>query len=255
MARRPTARKTVFVVQRLNWAWSGGTGKSEKRQDFFLRLPGATRIQSFPDADSAEAERRRLEEQARARVNPFCCGNKGLSDKTSLDADRLHDWLLDAGIEPPGPAKDNQRDWAGWWSKAALSPEQCALVWKALDRLRFYEVVERQMKPVVYVVVNVGWHYTDQDFIAEPEGGKPIKVFKDREAAERECEDSNDIARDLWEETLEERGETLDLTGKLERQAEPFGPAGIDRKRWGALDHEHLQEVPFYEVVEVELEP
>jgi hypothetical protein len=52
----------LHVVQRLNWV-NGG--------QFILRLPGSTRLQSFPDADSAERARAALEEKARAAVNPF----------------------------------------------------------------------------------------------------------------------------------------------------------------------------------------
>src|SRR4051812_26429913 len=100
--------ETVFVVQRLNWVRAEYRG-----QEYFMRLPGRTRLQSFPDAESAEALRQELEEKARARVNPFQCGNRGLSDKSSFDADRLHDWLLDAGIEPPQPEGQKRlRDWA-----------------------------------------------------------------------------------------------------------------------------------------------
>jgi len=251
MAKR-RSEETVFVVQRLNWtrSWPLEGG-------LLLRLPGRTRIQSFPDAGSAEALRQELEGKARAHVNPFRCGNVGLSDKTSFDADRLHDWLLDAGLEPPSPQGEKRvRDWAGWWQQSSLTAEQRGLVWKALDRLRFYEVVQRPKRPVVYVVVHVGWHYTDQDFIAEPEGGKPLRVFRDRAAAEEECEGGNDIARDIWQENLEESNETLDLCERVERRSDPLGePPPIDPKTWGEVSPDRVKDVPFYEVVEVELEP
>jgi hypothetical protein len=137
-----------------------------------------------------------------------------------------------------------------------LSPEQRAVVWKALDRLRFYEVVERPKRPVVYVVVHVGWHYTDQDFVAEPEGGKPWQVFSNRADAEAECDGSNDIARDCWVDNLAEADETLDLVERMKRKSDPFGPPPkIDRKRWGAVGQDRLEDVSFYEVVEVELDP
>ena len=89
---RTGEEETVFVVQRLNWTRSVFKGR-----EVFLRLPGVTRLRSFASEKKAEALRQEMEEQARARVNPFRCGNVGLSDKTSLDSDRLHDWLLEAG--------------------------------------------------------------------------------------------------------------------------------------------------------------
>src|SRR5271165_6145822 len=110
MPKRP-AEEMVFVVQRLNWVRSADEGKER-----FLRLPGRTRLQSFPDNASAEKERDKLERQVRARVNPFRCGNVGLSDKSSFDSDRLNDWLLDAGLQPPQPSGEKRvRDWANWW--------------------------------------------------------------------------------------------------------------------------------------------
>jgi hypothetical protein len=251
MPKRHTG-ETVFVVQRLNWVRSWPLAEG-----FLVRLPGRTRLQSFPDGESAEALCRDLEEKARDQINPFRCGNVGLSDKSSLDGDRLHDWLLDAGIEAPSPTeKSGVRDWAGWWQQASLTSDQRRFVWKALDRVRFHEVVERPKRPVVYVVAHIGWHYTDQDFVAEPAGGKPIKVFRDRFAAERECDDCNEIARDVWEDNLESSNETLDMRMRLERQSDPFGaPPAIDEKTWGEIGPDRVQDAPFYEVVEVELEP
>ena len=38
----------------------------------------------------------------RARANPFTCGGPALHYQSSLDEDRLNDWLIDHGLTPPG---------------------------------------------------------------------------------------------------------------------------------------------------------
>src|SRR5262245_4085326 len=129
-------RPVRYVVQRLEWRAT--------REGQFLRLPGRTALVSFSDADEAEAECRRREEEAQAKVNPFTCDGPSLHTKTSLDEDRLHDWVLDAGLTPPRKTKAG-RNWAAWWKKVArrLTTVQRAKMWEAFDRLRFFEVVER----------------------------------------------------------------------------------------------------------------
>jgi hypothetical protein len=143
----------LFVVQRLNW----------QRYDTGLaRLPGSTRLRSFKRRANAERDRDQRERAARACVNPFTCGGPALHYQTSLDAGRLHDWLLDAGIEPPA-ANGGKVDWAGWWQRTheQLTEAQHDRVWEALDRVRFFEVVERPGRPLGYAVVRINWNYND----------------------------------------------------------------------------------------------
>ena len=148
--------KPVYTLRRHNW---------RKSKHVWHRLPGTTRLATFAGADEADAERTRLDDKARSVVNPFRCGTS-LADRTSLDDGRLADWLLDAGITPPAkPPALKVRDWAAWWeqNRAAMSDYQRGKVWQACDRLRFHEVVEGPIRPVVYVVVEINWHYTDED--------------------------------------------------------------------------------------------
>ena len=63
------------------------------------------------------------------------------------------DWVRDLGLNPPPieqikPKYSDKifslRDWDDWWEKNApqMTNEQRAQIWKALDRLTFYEIVQ-----------------------------------------------------------------------------------------------------------------
>jgi hypothetical protein len=237
-------KETVYAVERLNWRRSG---------EGWARLPGATRLQSFPTFEEAEPDRRRREAEAREQVNPFLCGGPSLHSQTSLDEGRLHDWLLDAGMTPPRPKKGG-RDWAGWWRRGRkrLSELQREKVWGALDKVRFFEVVERPRRPAVYVVVQINWRYNDEFFIAEPEGGQGDTAFRDRQAALDYCEDCNDIARSAW------AGADVDLAFDLSLRRAAGGdplttaPPSYEQRQAGLVG---LEAAAFYEVVEVEVGP
>lgn len=229
----------VHVVQRLNWVWSDDGYDGADTVQLLVRIPGVVRLRTFDDEADALAERDRLEEVARRRVNPFRCGGLHLRQQTSFDADRLHDWLLDGGIDPPA-----DRDWAAWWDavKDALDDSQWRHAWRALDRLVFHEVVARPRRPVVYVLGQVGWRYNDQGFDPAPEGSKPLRAFRSRERAEAECDDENDIARsalDVGDDGVDVSGEEYDMLQRASR-ADPFREVEKGRPI-------------FYEVVEVEL--
>src|SRR5262245_3937518 len=98
-----------FVVQRLNWH-SGKGGQ-------FLRLAGALPVASFDSPEQAEAARRRLEQAARAIVNPFATG-PAPHEQTSLPAFALRDWLEEAGLSPPA-ADASAHAWQRWWKSAS----------------------------------------------------------------------------------------------------------------------------------------
>ena len=121
----------IHVLRRRNWRFAG---------EHLVLLPGHVRLQSFTDADEAEKVCREKDEAIRARVNPFRCGGPTLRNQTSLDADRLHDWALDQGLTPP-----ENDGWAAWWDEhyPSMDTLQRDAMWKALDRLSFYEVVEQ----------------------------------------------------------------------------------------------------------------
>jgi hypothetical protein len=172
-AEPQAAAKTVFVVMRDNWRHHGR----------WLRGEGQFRVAAFDSADQAEADRRRREDNARRRLNPFECGRE-LTELTSYPEGVLVDWVQDAGLTPPA-AKRGKRDWEAWWDEVApaAGPDQRAKVWEALDKLRFYHVVERPAFAVAYVAVAPIWEETAGNAILFDEGGEIVSVHRTRRPA------------------------------------------------------------------------
>jgi hypothetical protein len=232
---------TVHVLQRLNWVHCRDDAAVA---GLLFRLPGVVRLRSFDRAEEAEAEFARLEEAARRAVNPFLCGGGSLHFQTSYPEQVLYDWFADADISPPDATRDGW-DWIAWWPKVKdkLTEAQWRHVWKALDRLNFYEVIAKPRRPVVYVIGQIGWRYNDQGFDPAPEGSKPLRAYRSRERAEAECKDENEFApeaMDLDENGQNPQQEEYDI-GERTHRANPF-------------DDSATAELVFYEVVEVELE-
>ena len=111
--------------------------------DAFEQAEGWAPLKGFRDRAAAESCRRTLEDQRRTSENPFAHG-KGLSDWTHFGAAQFHDWLLDAGLEPPKQKKPTAGDWRSWWKLHAkkMSALQRAKVWHALDKVVYYQVVK-----------------------------------------------------------------------------------------------------------------
>jgi hypothetical protein len=248
----PDTPATRFVVRRLRWYPGYGGG--------LTRLPGDTAVASFATNDEAVIDARRREEEARKQVNPFACGS-ALHYLTHLDEPRLRDWLMDAGIEPPEPKKDGKTNWAEWWKKQhrKLSAEQRAAVWEALDMVRFFTVAAEPARPVGYAVVQIGWSYNDEYYDADPEGGKLLKVFRSRQHAEEECERQNVRERASWGDIVGEFGTNVEesdygMFDMRDRIAFREGVLDAKQSRYGRSVFPHAAGVPFFEVVEVELE-
>ena len=243
---------TRFVVKRLKWEEQYG-GK-------LLRRPGDVAVVSFGTFEEAERERAKREEAYRTRVNPFDCGG-AVQYWTHLDEPRLRDWLMDHGIEPPKPKKDGLTNWSAWWTQnqKKLGAEKRAAVWEVLDKVRFFAVREEPVRPVGFAVIEVNWEYNDSYFDADAEGGRLVKVYRSRERAEAACAAANEEARTDWDvmdDFDEEEAEEFDLVA--------FDMEGRVRRRRGMLGNEKLKKgegtfrntdgVPFFEVIEVELE-
>lgn len=231
---------TRFVVKRLNWWRNFRQG--------YRRSPGEVPLASFATFDAADADRRAREDRARGWVNPFTCG-EAIHHWTSLDEPRLRDWLMDRGINPPAAQKDGKTDWAAWWAEG-LSGEGRAEVWDALDKLRFYAVAERPVRPVVYAIVKVDWDYNDEWNVTYGDGGAVQTVYRRRESADAACERLNVAERARWGD-----GEAFDVDYRLRARRDVFAepPPAVERDGWG----DHLlsrDEAPFYEVIELELE-
>ena len=174
----------MFVVNRLNWYYDS---------DAFVRMPGEFRVGTFDTAEEAHAAQRILETGARALVNPFA-GGIAPFEQSNMPEPVLCDWLQDHGIEPPdADVKTARRNWAKWWKATApkWSAEQRASVWEALDRARFFEVVEEPERSVVYTVAEADEHYHPAHFTGLR------AAYRSRNRAEKECAKRN---KDVLEE-------------------------------------------------------
>jgi hypothetical protein len=244
-----------FVVSRLNWRPAG---------DRFVCLPGETRLASFESIEAAEADRTRREAEVRARLNPFRCGTTWPA-LTTIPQPVYLDWLQDAGVLPPvaWSARTVEGvvpldEWVDWWQRIGhvLSAEQVAHVWNGLNRVRFFEVIERPASAVAFAVVRVEWEFNDSWFEPGAEGGAPFKVFRRWAAAEeyrRELEhhDRGWRAPDP-EDGIDEQTARYDVSRWAAELHWPLGPSLT------SLSHEdatlvHGGEAPLYEVIEVEL--
>jgi hypothetical protein len=246
---------TRFVVKRLNWY--------EEYGGRLLRRPGEVAVGSFATFDEADAERAKREEELRKRVNPFECG-AAVQYWTHLDEPRLRDWLMDHGIEPPKAKKDGATNWSAWWKRnqKALGAEKRAAVWEVLDKVRFFAVREEPVRPVGYAVVEINWEYNDEYYDADADGGRLLTVYRSRERAEAECAARNENARGDWDFMDDMAGEYADEEGDFDFVS--FDMEDRLRRRRGMLGNEKLKKregtfhntegVPFFEVIEVELE-
>lgn len=245
---------TRFVVKRLNWAESY-SGKLTRR-------PGEVAVLSFGTREAADAECAKREAEFRAAVNPFECG-PAVHYWSHLDEPRLRDWLMDRGITPPD-AKGKETNWSAWWKKnrKAFSDEQKTAVWEALDKVRFFAVREEPARAVGYAVVQINWEYNDEFYDAHAEQGEVLQVFRTRERAQADCDESNFIARDAWSDSIDSALEEIALDD--EDEFSMFDMQDRLRRRRGMLPGAKLKKgegrfrntdgVPFYEVIEVELE-
>ena len=230
-----------YVVSRLRWRrnfWNG-----------YRRSPGEVTLVSFATSDAADADRWARERRAREWVNPFECG-EAVHHWTSLDEPRLRDWLMDRGIDPPAPGADGKTAWAKWWAKnhKRLGDEKRAAVWEVLDRVRFYTFAARPVRPVVYAVVKIDWEYNDQWQVSY-DHGEVQTAYRRREAADAACEQANTGARRAWDGI-----DMFDMGLWTEARCDLFAKPPADGAR-GYREHLVSHDaVPFYEVIELELE-
>jgi hypothetical protein len=213
--------KTVHVVMRHNWRRAGGR---------WFRLPGQARLATFEKRREAESDQAAREANARRRVNPFECGT--VQSLTSLPGGVFIDLLADLGLEPPALMASLKRDWLRWW--LGVPEQKRGPIWEALDRLRFYAVVERPACRIGYALVGLNWHYNDQNYFLNDEGGTVHAVYRTRERAE-------EVGRQRFGSHRE--GASLDY---FPTQADPLDPESVWRM-FQAGPHN-------FEVVEIELE-
>ena len=170
-----------YTVRRIGWY------QPPHGDPYTRRVPTAEPVAAFDPFDDAEAHRRELEAAARDGENPFRFGGASVFFQSSLDGPRLHDWLMDAGIDPPA-SELRHSDWRAWWDAFAhtWSGEQLAHAWAAFDKVRFFEVAETEPSGG-HVVVEIVWGRLELEWnalIAGTEGGRLIRVFRRSQAAE-----------------------------------------------------------------------
>jgi hypothetical protein len=123
----------LYVVRRLGWEYGDDFYYRDEKEDAPLR--------SFLDPRKAEADRRAVEwEYVRQReINPFGWIDGGMEERSSLPLDQLLERLRQAGMQVEG--------WPNlaidlWSQYEDLTEDQQRLVWEAIDRIRFFELVE-----------------------------------------------------------------------------------------------------------------
>jgi len=175
--------RSAFILERLNW---------RPATHGWLLLPGTDRVHSFSDRAEAEMTAREREWEIRRRINPFRCGGPFLHYQTSLDAARLHDWFLDAGLESPGVVPESEA-WAELWDREhrTMSDSQRAAAWEAPDRVRFFRVTEGHEARRMFLVAESRF---EQDPIVDPYrweehyvGSTPYMLVRQRETANELC--------------------------------------------------------------------
>jgi hypothetical protein len=175
--------RSAFILERLNW---------RPATHGWLLLPGTDRLHSFSDRAEAEMTAREREWELRRRINPFRCGGPFLHYQTSLDAARLHDWFLDAGLESPGVVPESEA-WAELWDREhrTMSDSQRAAAWEALDRVRFFRVTEGHEARRMFLVAESRF---EQDPLVNPYrwsenyvGSAPYMLVRQRETANELC--------------------------------------------------------------------
>lgn len=176
--------KARFVVSEIDWAKN-----EDASDDYARRTVRYTAVAKFNTFDAAEADRRTREAEKRVGENPFEYGGPSLFYQTSLDGPRLHDWMMDAGIAPPEKLKGHAT-WVEWWllESRKWTAEQRAHAWAAMDKVQFFTVTEEPAGRKAYVIQELNWRWEDEPTLyADYEGGKVVRAFRSKKAAEAEC--------------------------------------------------------------------
>ncbi len=165
-------------------AWSADAAKR--------RRPWSDVVATFASRADAEADafQRELAAWSQPGFDPFAFDAGCLFYLTSLPADVLRDWLLDHGVDPPGPFDP----WPAWHAQTRPDP---LVMMTALDKLRLFDVAEAW--PAAHVVATAPdrwWRYSaTPGVIAEP-----LRAFADVAAAGRYAVEAfADMTRDARE--------------------------------------------------------
>lgn len=125
--------------------------------------------------------------------------------------------------------------------------------------MRFYAVTDRPPRPVGYMLLEVDWESDDNFLHATGDTAGVVTVFRSRERAEAECAARNAAVYGRYQSEGDEppgdfnpeHGAPFDTRYRLKHQRALFGVSELGR---GEGLFPSATGVPFFEVVEVELE-
>jgi hypothetical protein len=141
------AGKVLYVVHRIGWGERyGGEGYyqiARESRDQPKRIQGRP-VAAFTDRGRAEAFLRDQEVRITEGKDPTRYGDDPGGMTSIDDEDVFTDAMLDLGLTPPEVGEEGFRDWCGWWAelRPTLTPEQRAGLWRHLDRVHFFQIVE-----------------------------------------------------------------------------------------------------------------
>ncbi|MCU0706516.1 MAG: hypothetical protein MUF18_21380 [Fimbriiglobus sp.] len=138
-----------------------------RRQEFAPSVAGVQRVlpekwatvATFAKPADAHAECAKLLAHARRTLNPFQLGGPSLFYQTSLPPYAFHDYLLDHGLTPPPTALSSSPNYVFWWVKnnRTFTDDDRAVVWRACDKLKVFDVTEEDDRQAAWLVVENEW--------------------------------------------------------------------------------------------------
>lgn len=180
-----------------------------RRQEYTPAVAGVRRVlpekwsavATFPKLADAAAECAKLLTHFRRTHNPFQLGGPNLFYQTSLPPFALHDCLLDHDITPPPTAATSNPNYVFWWVKnnRSFTDEQRAVVWRACDKLKPFEVVEEDDRAATWLVVEVPWENDDGSLTTSDEGGTLRSACTKRRDAKRIVRAIEEARRAEWD--------------------------------------------------------
>ncbi len=147
------ATQTVYVVQQIPWRFTA-------RGNPYVAVEGrpGTPVKVFANRERADVFCRDLNRQKQSKENPFRyqpeepAGGSYLDFYTTRGEDAFLALVRSEGLTPPTRDRDPYKDydgldsepWVKWWQahRPGWDDRLVARLWDAIDRVRFYEVVE-----------------------------------------------------------------------------------------------------------------
>jgi hypothetical protein len=144
--RGRSSPQKVYVVQAISWRFTARGSPHVIDEG----RPGNP-VKAFLDRDRAVAACRDLNRQRQAKTNPFEyrpeeTGGTYLAQYTTKGEGAFLTLVRSEGLIPPVRDPDPYKElfpepWVAWWAELK-DRQQADRLWDAIDRVRFYEVIE-----------------------------------------------------------------------------------------------------------------